>query len=67
VLRVLAQVPDHWMNTSDLRRSTGGKDHSRLMSALDVLLNEGLVEREDRRAVGVKGGRPAVGYRLKGV
>jgi predicted transcriptional regulator len=63
--QVLRQVPDGWMNTSTLRAAVGGKDHSRVMSALDVLMNAGLVVREDRRpAAGSKGGRPSVGYRL---
>jgi hypothetical protein len=67
VLGVLVQAPGHWLNTSDLRRATGGKDHSRLMSALRVLLDGGLIVREDRVSVGVKGGRPSVGYRIGGV
>jgi hypothetical protein len=68
VIEVLRQVPDRWLNTSDLRRVTGNKDHSRLMSALDILLGAGLIVREDRRTGSAKGGRPSVGYRLeKGV
>jgi Bifunctional DNA primase/polymerase, N-terminal/Protein of unknown function (DUF3987) len=64
IYSVLRQVPDGWMNTSDLRRAVGGKDYSRVMSALDVLIRSGVVHREDRRSGGGKGGRPAVGYRL---
>jgi predicted transcriptional regulator len=61
---VLRQSPDGWMNTSTLRAAVGGKDHSRVRSALDVLINAGLVVREDRKATGSSGGRPSVGYRL---
>jgi hypothetical protein len=58
ILGVLAQVPDGWLNTTDLKRVTG-KEYSRTMSALDVLLREGLIVREERPT----GGRPSIGYR----
>jgi DNA-binding HxlR family transcriptional regulator len=61
VLEVLVQVPDGWMNTTNLRAAVGGKDHSRLMSALRLLIAEGLVVRVDRPSLG---GRPGVGYTL---
>lgn len=59
ILSVLGQVPDGWMNTTDLKKITG-KEYSRTMSALSVLLVEGLVVREQRPTAG----RPAIGYRL---
>ena len=62
VLSVLAQVPDGRLTTNDLRRATGNKDHSRLMTALRLLLVEGLIVREDKRSG--KAGHPEVGYRL---
>lgn len=67
VAEVLTQAPGHWLNTTDLRRATGGKDHSRLMSALRILIDAGFVVREDRVPSGGKGGRTSVGYRLLGV
>jgi hypothetical protein len=64
ILEVLTQ--HGWQNTSNIRAAVGGKDHVRVLSALRLLLDEGLIVREDR-ASGPKGGRPSVGYRLKGV
>ena len=60
ILSVLAQVPDGWMNTTDLKKVTG-KDYPRTMTALGVLLRENLIEREVRPTKG----RPAIGYGLR--
>jgi len=62
ILSVLMQVPDGWMNTTDLKKVTG-KDYPRVQSALRVLLAEGLVAREERPTRG----RPAIGYRMRSV
>jgi hypothetical protein len=64
ILSVLLQVPDGWMNTTDLKKVTG-KDYPRVQSALRALLSVGAVVREVRPA-GRRGGRPPVGYRLVG-
>ena len=53
-----AQAPDGSMNASEPAR-LAGKNHSRTMTALQVLLDESLIVREDRPT----GGRPAKGYR----
>ena len=62
ILGVLAQVPGGWMNTSDIRRSTGNKDHSRVRSALKLLVDEGLVVRADKRSG--RAGHPEIAYAL---
>lgn len=61
IMRMLAQAGG-WLNTTDLKKVTG-KDYSRTMTALDVLLRENLIEREQRPTRG----RPAIGYRLRGL
>jgi predicted transcriptional regulator len=60
ILDVLTQVPDGWMNTTDLKKVTG-KDHPRVKSALRILIAEGLVVEEQRATRG----RPAVGFRVR--
>jgi hypothetical protein len=63
ILDGLAQLPDGWMNTTDLKRWTG-KDYPRVKSAMRVLLATGVVVPEVRPARGDAGGRPSNGYRL---
>ena len=59
VLDILAQAPDGWLNTSTIAKALS-KSGDRVNRALHLLVNAGLIVKEERKTAG----RTAIGYKL---